>query len=31
MVLSAGNGSNSPALIQFIGDTHVSAANFTFG
>ena len=31
MVLSAGAGSNSPTLIQFTGDMHISAANFTFG
>ncbi len=31
MILSAGTGTNSPALIHFVGDTHVTAANFAFG
>ena len=31
MILSAGTSTNSPALIHFVGDTHVTATNFTFG
>ncbi len=31
MILSAGTRTDSPTLIHFVGDNHVSAANFTFG
>ncbi|MGI4940836.1 MAG: hypothetical protein ACRYHQ_09785 [Janthinobacterium lividum] len=31
MLLSAGTGSASPTLIDFVGNTHVTAANFAFG
>ena len=30
-ILSTGTGNHSTTLIHFVGDTHVSAANFTFG